>query len=208
MAVRIGCPMTRGLKNTRLDHVSLNRDDVCVHPAAEPAYWFYRRFQAPSPLRASFGSAVTPIVPPIIHAQKVGERYLLVSDFAILQFLGGADKIECLYRPAEGITRKQICDIAWQSVLSCEHHQDSRPGTLAAKFLHLQRELPARLIPDFLPLDPKSGLPAKLTVSAFARACRMTASTFNNFLPRLRNGGIADVRIEDVFNKKEKKDHG
>lgn len=200
--------MTRGLKNTKLDHVSLSRREVCIHPAAEPAYWFYRRFQAPSPMRSIFGSAINPIVPPIIHAGKTGERYLLVSDFAILQFLDDTEKNECLYRPADDITHKQICDIAWRSVFSYECLQDSRPETLVAKFLHLESELPARLIPELLPLDPKTGRPTKMTVSSFARACGTTASTFNNFLPRLRNGGIADVRIEDVFNKKEKKDGG
>jgi hypothetical protein len=200
--------MTRGLKNTRLDHVSLSRDEVCIHPAAEPAYWFYRRFQAPSPMKAGLGTAVTPIVPPVVYAQKAEGRYPLVSDFAILQFLCDTDKVECLYRPADDISHKQICDIAWRSVLSYERFQDSQPETLVAKFLHLESELPARLIPELLPLDPKTGRPTKMTVSSFARACGTTASTFNNFLPRLRNGGITDVRIEDVFNKKEKKNHG
>ena len=208
MAVRIGCPMTRGLKNTRLDHVSVSLDEVCIHPAAEPAFWFYQRFQAPSPMKAGTGSAVTPIVPPIIHAQEAGERYLLVSDFAILQFLGDTEKNECLYRPADDITLKQICDIAWRSVLSYERLQDSQPETLVAKFLHLESELPARLIPELLPLDPKTGRPTKMTVSSFARACGRTASTFNNFLPRLRAGGIADVLVEDIFNEEEKPDHG
>jgi hypothetical protein len=200
--------MTKGVKNTPLDYVSLSRDDVRIHPVAESAYWFYRRFQAPSPIKAGIGSAVTPILPPIVHAQRVGDQYLIVSDFAILQFLGDADKTECLYRPADDITRRQICDIAWQSVLSYERLQDSRPETLAAKFLHLKSELPTRLIPELLPLDPKTGLPTKMTVSAFARACGTTASTFNNFLPRLRNGGIADVHIADVFSKEEKPNHG
>jgi hypothetical protein len=147
-------------------------------------------------------------VPPIVHAQRGGDQYLLVSDFAILQFLGDADKIECLYRPADDITHKQICDIAWRSVLSYERLQDSRAETLAAKFLHLESEMPTRLIAELLPIDPKTGLPTKMTVSAFARACGTTASTFNNFLPRLRNGGIADVPVEDVFKKEEKTDHG
>ncbi len=196
--------MTRGVKNTRFDHISLCRGDVRVHPAAESAYWFYRRFQVPSRMRAARGTTSTPIVPPILHAQKAGRRYLLVSDFTTLQFLSDAGKTECLYRPAENLTHKQICSLAWRSVFSIELLQKSSPELLVAKYLVLRDNLPDELIQELLPSDPTTGKPPKMTVSSFARACGSSASTFNNFLPRLRNGGVADVLIEDVFETKEK----
>ena len=191
--------MARGIKQTNLDQRPLYRRNLQVHPSARAAYRYYRRFQMPSPQRSQDTQSTALPFPPIIVAQQASGRFWLVCDFPVLHLLGNTKKTTCCIRPAEDLNRKQIERLAWRSVMAYERIQECRPKVLAAKFLYLQALFPEDLIPEFFPADPKSGQSPRLKLSDFARACDVSTSTLNNFLPQIRAGGVADVNLGDVF---------
>ena len=197
---------TKGKKRLQLRRAMLYRHQLGIHPAAKPAFWYHRRFQTPVRLKSKVGPVSQPLARPVIHASRVDGRHLLVSDFAVLQFFNDDDRTKCFQQLANLLSDEQIRVIAWRSVLSTERLQDDYPEILTAKYLVLKASLPTQLMPELLPHDPKTGRPLDMTVSSFARACRSSASTFNNFLPRLRSGGIASVGVGDIFKHQEEKE--
>jgi len=191
--------MPRGVEQTVLDHRRLYRRNLPVHTAARAAFRYYRRFQMPSPRQESEGLVAQPPFPPIVVTQLVDGRYHLVCDFPVLECFSDPEKTECCIRPADGLNRQQIEELAWRSVMDHERIQECRPQVLAAKFLYVQQHFPAALIADYFPVDPRTGRPPRLKLADFSRACDAPVSTLNNFLPRLRAGGIADIDVNDIF---------
>lgn len=192
--------MPRGVEQTRLDHRFLHRRDLVVHALARPAYEFHRRFQMPSPRRELEGPASPLPISPTVFASRIDDRYHLVREFPTLHLFGDDQTTECCIWPTDELRDKEITQLAWRSVLEHERLQSGHPELLAAKILFLIDALPPSLIPEFLPQDPKYGRPPKLELSSLSRACGVSVSTLNNFLPRLRDGGIADLSIEQVFH--------
>lgn len=199
--------MPRGVEQTRLDHRRLYRRDLPVHAAAHAAYRYYRRFQMPSPRQESESLVAQLPFPPIVVAQSKDGRYCLVCDFPVLERFSDTETTECCVRPANELSRRQIEDLAWRSVMDHERIQECHPQVLAAKFLYLQQHFPAALIADYFPVDPRTGRPPRLKLADFSRACSAPVSTLNNFLPRLRAGGIADIDVNDIFTNTKENPH-
>ena len=200
--------MARGIGNLVLELRRLRRSDVLVHPDAQPAFEYYRDFLQPKPAVRPRRNLAKDSLTPIIEVVGSPGSYLIIHDFAQLRLLA-AEKREFAVRVHERPSRHEIRHCAWRSVMRYEPFSPASPEIVCAKILRLIECFPSDLVPECLPLDPNTGLPPRLNWSALSRAIGVPLSTLNNVLPGIRNGGVPDITVEQIFlNQKENPANG
>ena len=176
----------------------LRRADILVHPEAQRAFEYYRDFLQPKPVDRAGPSLAEDSLTPIIEVVGSPGSYLIIYDFAQLRLLA-AEKQEFAVRVHERPSRHEIRHCAWRSVMCYEPFSPAPPEIVCAKILRLIECFPSDLVPECLPRDPKTDLPPRLNWSALSRALGVPLSTLNNVLPSIRNGGVPDITIEQIF---------
>lgn len=192
--------MARGVSQLKLDLKPLCRSDLRVHSGAQAAYEYYRDFLKPTPRNDGHQEIPASPVIPIIEVVPSNARYLVVAGFPKFRLFGYGRKQECALYVLDQLNGKQITRRAWRSVMQYESFSPAPADIVCAKILRLINHFPAALVSECLPRDPKTGTPPGLNCSALARALGVSLSTLNNELPRIRNGGVADISIDQIIS--------
>lgn len=194
--------MARGYTTTRLPHIPLSQGEIAVHPAARPAYAYFRRHIA--------NRHMTPDAsrrrPPLLVVTGGHKKPVLVGGFDQLALIPEHTKVECMVWDQGELSDDEIFDGAWEYVGAFISLRLIGPLAIASQIHALQESFPESLIGSTLATDPKHTNGTELTVESLCRAYRISSDSVRGHMPKARSGGISTHSYATDITKEKKKD--